>query len=166
MSEPKTLRLAVGDEVRVYFHPPNPWKSYSEGVVRRVDVITPEGRSFVLEVRKEILLDQPHRIMPNFQDYVRYECRNDFPGRIEVLATAEQSVEREPPSARLSEEGREGFVREADEQHLGELALPSNPETEPTPDAEGHSEAEQVDVEPQPARNQGGLLSSLFGRRE
>ena len=64
MSEAKTARLAIGDEVRVHFHPPGTWKSFSEGVVRRVDVTTQAGRFFVLEVRNEILLDQPHRISP------------------------------------------------------------------------------------------------------
>ena len=85
MSEAEATRLAVGDEVRVHFHPPGPWKSFSEGVVRRVDVTTQAGRFFVLEVRNEVILDQPHRIRPDFHDYVQYECRNDFPGRIEVL---------------------------------------------------------------------------------
>ena len=72
MSEAKTARLAIGDEVRVHFHPPGTWKSFSEGLVRRVDVTTQAGRFFVLEVRNEILLDQPHRIRSNFHDYVRY----------------------------------------------------------------------------------------------
>ena len=94
MSEAKTTRLAIGDEVRVHFHPPGAWKSFSEGVVRRVDVTTLAGRFFVLEVRNEVILDQPHRIRPGFPDFVRYECRNDFPGRIEILSTAEQDVER------------------------------------------------------------------------
>jgi hypothetical protein len=80
------MKIAVGDKVRVHFHPPGPWKSFSEGVVRRVDVTTSEGRFFVLEVQNEVLLDQPHRIRPDFHDYVRYEDRNDFPGRIEVLS--------------------------------------------------------------------------------
>jgi hypothetical protein len=35
--------VAVGDNVRVHFHPPAPMKSFSEGVVRRVDVTTQEG---------------------------------------------------------------------------------------------------------------------------
>src|SRR3712207_6940583 len=39
-----------------------------------------------------------------FQDFVRYEDRNDFPGRIEILSTAEQDVERSPASDLLSEE--------------------------------------------------------------
>ena len=58
MSEAKTTRLAIGDEVRVHFHPPGAWNSFSEGVVRRVDVTTLAGRFFVLEVRNEILLGE------------------------------------------------------------------------------------------------------------
>jgi hypothetical protein len=98
MSEVMTTEIAVGDQVRVHFHPPGAWKSFSEGVVKRVDVTTQAGRFFVLEVRNEVLLDQPHRIRPGFLDYVQYECRNDFPGRIEILSTAEQDVERSPAS--------------------------------------------------------------------
>ena len=165
MSEAKTLRLAVGDEVRVHFHPSGPWRSFSEGVIKRVDVTTPEGRFFVLEVRNEVLLDQPHRIRPNFHDYVRYENRNDFPGRIEVLSTAEQEVEREPASAPLSAIAPEDSAREADEQHLGELDFHTEPEIERVPEGEAVSVPSQVDVEPQRIRNQSGLLSALFGRR-
>ena len=98
MSEMVATEIAVGDQVRVHFHPPGPWKSFSEGVVRRVDVTTPEGRFFVVEVRHEVILDREHRIRPGFQDFVRYECRNDFPGRIEILSTAAQDVERNPAS--------------------------------------------------------------------
>jgi hypothetical protein len=160
------MRLAVGDEVRVHFHPPGSWKSFSEGVVKRVDVTTPAGRFFVLEVRNEVLLDQPHRIRPNFHDYVRYECRNDFPGRIEMLSITERDLETEPASAPLSVDAPAVSLQAAEEQHLKELDLSSEPETERTPEAEGNSEPAQVDVEPQPVRRQVGLLSALFGRRE
>ena len=74
------VKIAVGDEVRVHFHPPGAMKSYFEGVVSRVDVTTPEGRFFVVEVTHEVLLDREHRIRRGFPDFVRYECRNDFPG--------------------------------------------------------------------------------------
>ena len=164
MSEAKATRLAIGDEVRVHFHPPSSWKSFSEGVVRRVDVTTQAGRFFVLEVRNEILLDQPHRIRSNFHDYVQYECRNDFPGRIEILSTAEQDVEREPASAPISVEAPEGSGREADEPRLGELDVHSEPEVGQIHEAETISAASQVDVERQPVRKQGGLLGALFGR--
>jgi len=160
MSEAKTMRLAVGDEVRVHFHPPGSWKSFSEGVVRRVNVTTPEGRFFVLEVRDEVLLDQPHRIRPDFHDYVPYECRKDFPGRIEVLAHAAHDLETEPASAPVSVEAPVVSLHAADEQDLEEQDLSSEPE------AKANSELDQVDVSPQPARKQGGLLSALFGRRE
>jgi hypothetical protein len=89
------VKIAVGDQVRVHLHPAGPWKSFSEGVVRRVDVKTPDGRFFVVEVTHEVLLDREHRIRRGFPDYVRYECRNDFPGRIEVLSAA-ADMEQEP----------------------------------------------------------------------
>ncbi|WP_262268645.1 hypothetical protein [Microvirga yunnanensis] len=166
MSKAKATRLAVGDEVRVHFHPPGSWKSFSEGVVRRVDVTTPEGCFFVLEVRNEVLLDYPHRIRPNFHDYVQYESRNDFPGRIEVLATAEQDLETEPASAPSSRDASTVPLQAADEQQQEELDLSSESETEGIPEAKGNPETAQDDVEPQSVRNQGGLLAVLFRRRE
>jgi hypothetical protein len=93
MAEVVTTQIVVGDEVRVHFHPPGSMRSFSEGVVRRVDVTTPQGRFFVIEVAHEVLLDREHRIRPGFEDYVLYECPNDFPGRIELLTTAEQDLE-------------------------------------------------------------------------
>ena len=95
------MEIAVGDEVRVHFHPPGAMRSYCEGVVRRVDVTTPEGRVFVVEVTHEVLLSQEHCIRRGFPDYVRYECRKDFPGRIEVLSTA-PDMEQEPASDLIS----------------------------------------------------------------
>jgi hypothetical protein len=93
MSETLLMTIAVGDQVRVHFHPPGAMKSFSEGVVKRVDVAAPEGRFFVVEVTHAVILDRKHRFKPGFQDYVRYECQNDFPGRVEVLSPAEQGGE-------------------------------------------------------------------------
>ena len=157
--------IAVGDQVRVHFHPASPWKSFSEGVVRRVDVTTLAGRFFVLEVQNEVLLDQPHRIRPDFHDYVRYECRNDFPGRIEILSTAEQDVERNPTSDPMLGEPPEEPKHEADEQRSGDVDVHSQAKTERVSEPETNSEPAPVDVERQPVREQGGLLSALFGRR-
>jgi hypothetical protein len=56
------MKIAIGDQVRVHFHPPGPMRSFCEGVVRRVDVTTPEERFFVVEVMYEIILDREHRI--------------------------------------------------------------------------------------------------------
>jgi hypothetical protein len=86
------MKIAVKDKVRVHFHPPSLWKSFSEGVVRRVDVTTQAGRFFVVEVTHEVILDREHPIRRGFQDFVTYECQNDFPGRIEVLSTAGQTM--------------------------------------------------------------------------
>ncbi len=119
----------------------------------------------MLEVRNEVLLDQPHRIRSDFHDYVQYESRNDFPGRIEVLSTAGQDVEREPASTPLSVlEAPEGSMREAGEQHLGGLDVSSEAKVEPASEEGAGHEPTQGDVEPQPVRTQGGLLSALFGR--
>jgi hypothetical protein len=159
------VKIAVGDQVRVHLHPADPWKSFSVGVVSRVDVTTAEGRFFVVEVMHEVLLDQPHRIRPDFHDYVQYECRNDFPGRIEILSTAEQDVGRNPTSDPMLGEPPEEPKHEADEQHSGDVDVHSQAKTERVSEPETNSEPAPVDVERQPVREQGGLLSALFGRR-
>ena len=166
MTEGVATEIAVGDQVRVHFHPAGPWKSFSEGVVRRVDVTTPEGRFFVLEVRNEVILDQPHRIRPGFPDFVRYECQNDFPGRIEPLSTAEQNVERNPTSDPILGEPSEVPQHEAHEQHSRDVDEHSQTETERVSEPETNSELAPVDGEPQPVRKQGGLLAVLLGRKK
>jgi hypothetical protein len=44
------MKIAVGDEVRIHYHPPGSTKSFVEGVVSRVDVTTLRGRVFVVDV--------------------------------------------------------------------------------------------------------------------
>ncbi|ANY85325.1 hypothetical protein BB934_45005 (plasmid) [Microvirga ossetica] len=160
------VKIAVGDEVRVHFHPPGAMKSYCEGVVSRVDVPTPEGRFFVVEVRNEVILDQPHRIRPGFPDFVRYECQNDFPGRIELLSTAGQDVERNHASDLKAVEPPEKPQHEAHEHRSGDVDVHSPPETERILKPEANSEPAPVYGEPQPVRNQGGLLAVLLGRKK
>jgi hypothetical protein len=141
------MKIAVGDEVRVHFHPPGPMRSFSEGVVRRIDVNTLAGRFFVLEVRNEVILDQPHRIRPAFQDYVRYECRNDFPGRIEILSTAELGGMENDESTR--------------DTRLSPVEIPN----EIAHELEAEQEQFLVYLERQEVRRRGGLIAALFGRQ-
>jgi hypothetical protein len=166
MSEILTQEIAVGDQVRVHFHPPGAWKSFSEGVVRRVDVTTQAGRFFVVEVTHEVILDREHRIRPGFLDYVRYECRNDFPGRIEVLATTEQDMETEPASLLTTAATPEVTTQEADEQPVLEADACHNPEVELSVEPEADAEPHRVHLEHQPVRKQGVLIAALFGRKK
>jgi len=131
-----------------------------------VDVTTLAGRFFVLEVRKEILLDQQHRIRFNFHDYVQYKCQKDFPSRIELLAMAGQDLETEHAPAPLSVKVPHNSMQEADEEQRQEMDVRSKPEFGQIPEAETRSAASQVDLELQPIRKQGGLLAAPFGRRE
>jgi hypothetical protein len=164
MTEIVATDVAVGDQVRVHFHPPNPMQSFCEGTVSRVDVIAPEGRFFVVDVKHEVILDREHPIRRGFQDFIRYECQNDFPGRIEVLSSAEQIIVSEPlPTA---PEAREVIDQGAEEPLVAELDVHSGPEIGLIPEAETRSEETPVDVEPQPANKQSGLLATLFGRKK
>jgi hypothetical protein len=142
------LEIAVGDRVRVQFHPPSPMRSFCEGVVRRVDVVTPEGRSFVVEVTHEVILDREHRIRPGFQDFVMYECRDDFLGRIEILSTAAQVVASEPAPVPVAAQ------------------LPGEPQDERIPEPEADGARFQVEVERQEVRRRSGLIAALFGRQK
>ena len=143
MAEVVPTEVAVGDKVRIHFHPPGSMRSFSEGVVRRVDMTTPQGRFFVVEVTHEVILDREHHIEPGFQDYVRYECRNDFPGRLEVLSDS---------------------PKEAEERLVVNLEPHQRCEIEPPVEAEPTPDLYQVEVEPQPVRKQAGLMATLFGR--
>ncbi|MPR11783.1 hypothetical protein [Microvirga tunisiensis] len=165
MSEILTQEIAVGDQVRVHFHPPGAWKSFSEGVVRRVDVNTPAGRFFVVEVTHEVILDREHRIRPGFLDYVRYECRNDFPGRIEILSSPKPDVEEPSPELEIGT-ATEIPPEQEPEQQIAP-APTSEPQIELRPSGEEAVEPEpfQVRLERQEGRRRGGLLSTLFGRR-
>jgi hypothetical protein len=131
----------------------------------RVDVTTPEGRFFAVEVTHEVIFDRKHRIRPGFQDFVRYDCRNDFPGRIEILSTIEQDVERSPASGLLSEQPPEEPQHEVAEQQAVEADVQSYPETGRGPEGETNSEPSPFRLEPQPVRKRGGLLAAWLGRR-
>lgn len=165
MSETLPLKIAIGGRIRAHFHPARPWMSFSEGVVRRVDVTTPEGRFFVLEVEREVILDQEHRIRPGFLDYIRYECRGDFPGRIEILSTAEQDLERNRTPGLQLEEPSEEPKHEADEQRLNDVDVHAQPDIEGVPEPETSSEPALIDVEPQPVLEQAGLLYAVVEKR-
>ncbi len=159
MAEVVTTEVAIGDKVRVQFHPPNPMRSFCEGIVSRVDVASPEGRFFVMEVTHEVILDREHRIRPGFQDYVRYECQNDFPGRIEILPTAENEVQGEArgpaPDPTLGKSTGEPR-HEGDEQPLLGREVHLEADHEPS----------RVEVERQEPRQRGGLIGRLFGRQK
>jgi hypothetical protein len=155
--------VAVGDEVRVHFHPPGPMKSFFEGVVRRAELAGSEGRFFTVEVTYEVILDREHRIRPGFHDYVHYECPSDFPGRIEILSTATQDEEAEPAPVHEAVPPPKEAEQEANEQHPVGLEAYLKPEIGRTPEAEANGETAQADVEPQPARTPRGLMAALFG---
>jgi hypothetical protein len=159
MSEVAKLQIAVGDKVRVHFHSPCPMRSFSEGVVRRVDVTTPEGSFFVMEVTHEVLLDREHRIRPGFLDYIRYECRNDFPGRIEILTAIAKKLDRES----LHDPSLQG-ASEQDERPAAEPQTGLEPASGLIAKAETDSEPLEIQVERAPVRGHTSLMAAFFGR--
>ncbi|WP_246529703.1 hypothetical protein [Microvirga zambiensis] len=157
------IEIAVGDEVRVHFHPPGAMRSYCEGVVSRTDITTPEGRFFVVEVIHELLFDREHRITRGFPDFVRYECRNDFPGRVEILSAA-PDMEQEPGFDPILMAPTEKMKQEANETPPVSIHTHAETEVEQVPDTRASSEPPQDKVKSVPAR--GGLIATLFGPRE
>src|SRR5829696_10054479 len=138
MSQTSVMRIVVGDQVRVHFHPPYPMQSFCEGTVSRVDGSAPEGGFFVVDVTHEVILDREHPIRRGFRDFVRYECPNDFPGRIEVLSTAGQTMVSDAlPMAR---EAQEVIDQKADEPLSTEPDVYSGPKIERTTEPETSSE--------------------------
>lgn len=65
MSKVPSITIAVGDDVRIHFHPPLPLKGFVEGTAVRVGRRDPIGR--------------------RHQEFVLFERWNDFPDQIEVL---------------------------------------------------------------------------------
>jgi hypothetical protein len=159
------VKIAVGDRVRIHLHPADPWKSFSEGVVSRVDVTTAEGRVFVVEVMHEVLLDREHRIRRSFPDYVRYECRNDFPGRIEVLS-AVADIEQVPGVNLMLMDRLERTKQEANEPLPIGSGTHSETEIERAPEVDIVSKPTQVEIDRQPVPARAGLIATLFGRKE
>jgi hypothetical protein len=131
------MKIAVGDEVRVHYHPPGPTKSFAEGVVSRVDVSTLRGQVFVVDVTYDVILDREQPIKPGYRNYVLYERWEDFPGRVEMLPQAEQEPMPEP-----------------------EQEVEREPTREPAPEPELDPEAEHRDF-----RGLGNVIGALFGRR-
>jgi hypothetical protein len=136
------MKIAVGDEVRVHYHPPGPRQSFVEGVVSRVEVSTLCGRVFVVDATYEVILGHEQPIKKGYQNYVLYERWEEFPGRIEVLS--ESPKEAEEPS-----------VVNSMPHHQPEIDPPV--EAEPIPDQY------QVEVAPQRVRKRAGLMATLFG---
>jgi len=141
-------------------------QSFCEGIVSRVDMTSPEGRFFVMEVTHEVILDREHYIRPGFQDYVRYECQNDFPGRIEVLSTAVQDAGSEHVPVSMATESPEEAAHDISEPLPLELEVHSECNVELTRETEANSEPAPVDVEPQPVQKQRGLMAALFRRKK
>jgi hypothetical protein len=108
---------------------------------------TVRGRFFVVKVTHEVILDREHRMKPGFQDYVRYECKNDFPGRVEVLSTA----------------GQDGMGNDEANQDT-EVSLVEAPD-KMAQEPEAEHDQFQVHLERQEVRRPRGFIAALFGRQ-
>src|SRR4051794_13932529 len=95
MSDLSSIKIAVGDEVRVHFHPPFPMRSFIEGVVSRIDETVPQGPLIVVDVTRQILLDREVPIRRGHQDFILHERWNCFPEWIEVHPAREPELARE-----------------------------------------------------------------------
>jgi hypothetical protein len=146
MPEPSTLKIAVGDQVRILYHPPGLRQSFAEGVVSRVEVTTLRGRGFLIDITREVILGREQAVKSGHQNNVLYEHPDDFPGRIELLSQVEQPVEPTP-----------------------EKEQPAEPEPHPTAEQASEenrsAEPELGQEERQTSRGLGTVISAVFGRR-
>jgi hypothetical protein len=151
MGNESVLRVQVGDEVRVHYHPPGQVRSFVEGVVRRTDVSTLRGRVFVVEVTSEVVLDREQLVKPGYQNYVLYERWEEFPGRIEVLSEVKQVDE-----AKSTAEQEPKLLIEG--EHDTEQRTISDPDVE--------AKGSPVGVDGQDGRRRGSRIASIFGRQK
>ena len=49
------MNIAVGDAVRIHYHPPGWTRSFVEGVVSRVEMATSLGRGFMVDVTYDVI---------------------------------------------------------------------------------------------------------------
>jgi hypothetical protein len=169
------MKIAVGDEVRVYYHPPGPRQSFVEGVVSRVEVSTLRGRAFVVDATYEVILDREQPIKNGYQNYVLYERWEEFPGRIEVLSEAQQEPGRTPEHGQEPEgEHQPEHELEPTSQPGPEVEVMLEPELElapraPEPDSEPQLKANpepfQIEVEHQDVPERSNLSAALSRKR-
>jgi hypothetical protein len=140
------LTIAVGDVVRIHYHPPGQTKSFVEGVVSRADVTTELGQMFVIDVTSDVIYDREQPFRPGYQDYILYQPRQDFPGRIELLPRIEEAESEDVAGSPSSPESELECV------------------TEHQPEQEIAPEPAQTDNR-DTTRGVGRVLGALFGRR-
>jgi hypothetical protein len=162
--EGSTMKIAVGDEVRVHYHPPGPRQSFVEGVVSRVEVSTLRGRVFVVDATYDVILDREQPIKSGYQNYVLYERWEEFSGRIEVLSEAQQEPGRTPEHEQQPEgEQQPEHELEPTSQPGPEMAATPEPDSEPQLKAE--PEPLQIEVEHQDTPERSNLITALFRKR-
>jgi hypothetical protein len=141
------MKIAIGDEVRVHYHPPGYFRSFVEGVVRRLDVTTTLGRGFVIGITRDVLFGKEQTVKPGYEHYVLYEHPQEFPGRVERVSPAQPDPKPEA------------------EPDLQQATI-----TEPTIELVTEEPSGAMDVsvqdEPQNDRTRGSLIAALFKRQK
>jgi hypothetical protein len=144
MSETTSIKIAIGDDVRVHFHPPFPEKSFIEGTVTRIDETFPDGPLIVVDVSHQVILGRQAPIRRGHQEYILSERWNDFPDQIEVLHMAE-----DPWREALPDPSDQSVLQETSHDPMNERMVYSE-----------QSGSEQQHKAP----HRGSFLAALFGR--
>jgi hypothetical protein len=153
MSEITSIKIAVGDDVRVHFHPPFPEKSFIEGTVIRVDETFPDGPLIVVDVSHQVILGRQTPIRRGHQEYILSERWKDFPDQIEVMPMV-----ADPWREALPDPIDQGIPEDPiDQRVLRETS--HDPMNEPMAYSEQTRSAQQHKV---PQR--GSFIAALFGR--
>lgn len=140
-----TLTVAVGDDVRVHFHPPLPVRSFVEGPVSRIDESVPQGPLIVVDVIHQVILGRELPLRRGHQEYILSARWQDFHDQIEVLHRA--APERDGPPA----------FRADQDVTTDRSPIPISKQ----PDI---SEMIHQEDQPQEVRRRSGVIAALFGR--
>lgn len=56
------MKIAVGAEVRVHYHPPGLRQSFAEGTVSQAEMITLRGRGILIDTAREVILGRERAV--------------------------------------------------------------------------------------------------------
>ena len=169
MAEGSAVRVKVGDEVRVHYHPPGPVTSFIEGVVSRVNVTTARGGGFLIDITRDVFLGREQPVKSGYEHYVLYKQLEHFPEKVEVLSRAQRELE-----GHLEHRSQPDVAQQVEQEPEAETVPDPEPKSltdaepdaeEPAPNLEAEPDVSQGEVEPQDGERRSGRIISIFGWR-
>ncbi len=169
MADALTMRIATGDEVRVYYGAPGQATSFIEGVVSRLNVTTTRGRGFLIDITRDVLLGREQPVKPGYQHYVLYEQMENFPGKVEVLSQVqdEPAIDLEHGSVPQVQEEPEAEPEAAPvSEQMPVVGAEQVAEEETVPDTGRQADGSQTPAEREGNQAPSSRIIPFFGRRK